>query len=175
METLIIVVVVALLLWFLSSVKRSNSSKIKQESEPSYVVTVTEAGPSYIFNPTKKNREFIRALIFMGKADGQFREPECCIVRDFLVSAQPEHKETPLDYIISSVREVKSMSAAEYRGYLDSLTDIDLYSLLDWSKKITDTQKTRHPFEDYLLDDIRTRISIIEANTLTASSPPATL
>lgn len=175
MELLTIVLVAAFLLWLLRSVNWSNLNQRKQDPEPSFVVTVTQEESSYIFNPTRKNREFIRSLIFMGKADGQLREPECCVIKDFLVCAQPEHKETPLDYMISNLRETKSMSAAEYRTYLDSLTDIELCSLLEWSKEVTDTQKTRHPFEDYLLDDIKTRISILESNVLTVSNSPATL
>lgn len=132
--------------------------------EPQISITVTHGENiddevKYFYEPTKETKDFIKALIFIGKADGQLREVECSIIYDYLIVAQPEHKDTYAEYIISRIRETRQYSSREYKNFLNNLTSDRMQELLKWSARIVNTQKSIHPFEEYLLEEISNRLN----------------
>ena len=147
MGWLILLIIAAVILWMLIN---------KKEKTPIYVSieeTKTIEVP-YIFKPTPENLLFIRALIFIGKADGQLRENEILIINDYLRNKQPEHQTNPDNYAVEKIRELKPFKSSEYKTYINALTSDQINDFIVWTRKIIGTQKTIHPFEEYLLDDL---------------------
>jgi hypothetical protein len=113
----------------------------------------------YLFEPSDGVYQLIKALLYVGKADGQLREDEVGIIIDFLYQQQPEHRDSDLQYLAIKIRETKPFSTTEYNSCINSLGKDNLVGFIWWCKKITGTQKKNHPFEDHLLAELQTLLA----------------
>jgi len=135
-------------------IENFNSSP-KSESE----ITATPDDKKYFFEPSEDITKFIRSLIYIGKADGQLREDEVTIIADFLIQQQPEHKQSDRWYLISCIKEIKPFTTEQYNQFIRQLDQDNLKVLARWYKRIIETQKKNHPFEDHLLLEIQNMIN----------------
>ena len=126
-------------------INRVEENKIQTEEE-NYIRS--------IFSPTTDNMTTMQALVFIAKADGQMREPECLVISEFLKSKQPEHINNTDSYMIERIREIKPLSTKEYKSFISALAD-DVNSFTLWVYKIFGTQKKNHPFEEYLIEELK--------------------
>lgn len=113
-----------------------------------------KANPQYTYNPNEVSTQFMRMLIYFGKADGQLRDDEIKIIAEFLRSEQPEHKQSDTSYLISCIREIKPFTAEEYKEFLGYLSKDTIKKITIWCGLVVGTQRKNHPFEDHLLDEL---------------------
>ena len=161
MELFVLLLIAAVVIW--------STTQKKTQPQPRPTIVIDEVRSEFCghtYNPTKQNLEFMQALVFMAKADGQMREPERRIIAGYLIHVQPEHKEDFADYIAECVRDIEYLKSGDYKAYLNKLDKQELQSLLLWSQRVAGTQKNIHPFAEYLLEDIQARINDQQIATL---------
>lgn len=134
---------------------------LKKEPESPVFATIESSNKpvSYVFSPSPDNLKIIKALLHLGKADGQLRDNEAEFIINYLVRAQPEHTGTPAWYLLQCIREIKAFTAEEHTNFLDDLDKSSLEKYLTWMNLIFKTQKKNHPYEDILLADLKSRIA----------------
>lgn len=118
----------------------------------------------YIFNPTYSNRRCIQALIFIAKADGQFREEEAQVMARLLCKLQPEHLESQNCYMIDQIKNLPKIGYAEYKELVSSMNIDQLTEFFRQAQLIVGTQEKVHPFEEVLLDNLKEQIKIAQRN-----------
>lgn len=115
----------------------------------------------YIFNPTAGNRKCIQALVFIAKADGQFREEEAQVIARLLCKLQPEHSESQNIYLVDQIKKLPKIGYAEYKNLVNSMTSKQLIEFIKQAQIIIGTQEKVHPFEEVLLDNLKDRFKIL--------------
>ena len=142
--------------------KQHGSRSPSQHAEPIYPAQNTPL--NYIFSPTADTLAFLEALVFMAKSDGQLREPERLEIITYLRDIQPEHKNSPDDFLEDRIREIAFIPSKEYKQYINSLGSKSLQQLLIWSKRVAATQNNLHPFTEYLLEEIENKCNTTDDN-----------
>lgn len=114
---------------------------------------------NYFFKPTRDNCEVIKALLFLGKADGQLRENELAIIVNFLTRIQPEHADTPYWYLLENIKQMRPFEVHEYQSFIQSLNYSGKKNFMAYMQEIFGTQKKNHPYEDILIKELEQEIS----------------
>ena len=134
-----------------------------QQDRADYGVTITiekDTTPR-LFEPTRENKQIMKALVFIGKADGQLRENECEVIAEYLKSVQPEHETTPTVVIGWQVRDMDRIEYIDYKKILNNMSKSQAETFLMWANRVVNTQDKVHPFEEVLLDNIKEHIASV--------------
>ena len=152
MGVFITLIIIGLIIYAIT--KTGNSQKT---ISPSITVTYSTPEPSkFMFQPIKPTRDFMRALMYIGKADGQLREEELIVIASYLKEVQPEHKDCDETSLAMNIRDISKFDKDEYYKYINTLSGDQKCIFIKYAKKIIGTQKTVHPYEAHLLSELET-------------------
>ena len=125
---------------------------------PAHLRQKYESSAEYIVEELYSNeKDIIRSLFFVGKADGQLRKPERKIIYSVCrqLLKDKEISDEALDRMINNI-DLPSMHAFKRAiGRLAKESPEKLLMVSEYSNKIVNTQKTIHPVEQEALDYIK--------------------
>lgn len=150
------VIFIFIFIWLIYA---SIDSKTKQKPLFTTTVTYSNDPSSNIFDPTHETREILKAFLFLAKADGAIREAELKVMINFLVRQQSEHSNSAEWYLMDRIKELQPYTEAEYMQFVEFLDLSSKKNLLTWLKNILNTQKSNHPYEERLLNDLQRSIA----------------
>jgi len=159
MEIIIVLGIIAAIIWFYA--KKELDKPDQSSAFDNYQQTEYKT-PSYIFKPTEVNKKIMRAMLYLAKADGQMRQEELDIIASFLISMQPEHKDTYIFWLTDQIKELKPYTTDEYYKFINQLNRSSLENFMTWMKSIFNTQKKNHPYEDILIAELQQAIDKAE-------------
>lgn len=135
------------------------ANNFSNKNKPTFTTTTTYSENKNIFKPTAETVMILRALLFLGRADGKLMPKEIEIMINCLISQQPEHKQSDRWYLGECIKELKAFNEAEYVQFVDALNTNSKKGLLSLLRSIFGTQTKNHPYEDRLLNDLQRAIA----------------
>lgn len=128
-----------------------------------YLQNKYENSPEKTMHDVEMNdKDFLNALVYVGRADGQYRKEEKLIVCDAVRKLSGDNRIT--DEVINKILDTYGLiSLQSFKlavGRISSRPEETKQLVLDTVKQIIGTQKTVHPTEQVALDYIQKKINM---------------